>query len=520
MQTRQRNNKYGNHCNLNRRIFLTQAGVAATAITAGTVLSSSSAISATNDDMLLTDEIIYASATSLARRIRTKQLSSEEVVKAHIDRIKAVNPTIRAVVQLAEEQALERAREADQALARNENWGSLHGIPVTIKDEWETEGIISTSGARIWENHIPEKDATAVARLKAAGAIVLGKTNMPEFGAAFESDNLVYGRTCNPYDLERTPGGSSGGEAAIIACGGSPLGLGGDGGGSIRMPAHFCGIAGLKPTWGRIPQSGSLLFGHDTGSLWATGGPMARYVEDLDLGLKVMSGPDPLDPYSVPGVLRNYRNVDVSQLKIAFYVSDAFRPATSEVQNVVRIAASTLSNLNADIQECERPGMSGEDFWRMTICLLHGDPKPAEEPSGPEWQEFVDFAERMRKKFHPSRQANRAWAHEQWFRFQQEMRRFLLEEFDAIICPAWPRTAYRHGESWEHENGRENIEEMVYTACYNAARVPAAVVRGGTSSTGLPIGVQIVAGPWREEIVLAVAEVLEHELGGWQAPVI
>src|SRR3954467_10102742 len=202
------------------------------------------------------DEIIYASASELARAIREREVSSVEVVGAHFKRIAEVNPKVNAVVLTTEEAARTRAREADEALARGEVWGPLHGVPVTIKDAFEMAGVVSAGGTKGRAAFVPEEDATGVARYKQAGAVILGKTNTPEISLAFESDNLVYGRTKNPYDLTRTPGGSSGGEAAAIASGMSPLGLGSDAGGSIRLPAHFCGIAGIKPTSGRTARTG------------------------------------------------------------------------------------------------------------------------------------------------------------------------------------------------------------------------------------------------------------------------
>ncbi|MFX0199042.1 MAG: amidase, partial [Candidatus Hodarchaeota archaeon] len=224
--------------------------------------------------------------------MRNKEVSSEEVVKAHLERIEEVNPKLNAVVLLTAESALHQAREADAALARGEIKGPLHGVPVTIKDNIETAGVVSTSGTKGRSSFVPAHDATVAARMWAAGAIMLGKTNLPEFGLAFETDNLVYGRTNNPYDLSRTPGGSSGGEAAIIASGGSPLGLGNDMGGSIRLPSHFCGLAGIKPTTDRVPRTGHFpppLTGLDP--LWQAG-PMARRVEDLILTLPIIARVD------------------------------------------------------------------------------------------------------------------------------------------------------------------------------------------------------------------------------------
>jgi amidase len=219
-----------------------------------------------------TDELIYASATVLAQAIRSKKVSAVEVVNAYLQRIEEVNPTLNAVVQLTADAARAQAREADAAQARGEGKGPLHGVPITIKDMIETAGVICTSGTKGRASCVPPRDATIVARMHAAGAIILGKTNTPELGVAPETDNLVYGRTNNPYDLSRTPGGSSGGEGAITAAGGSPLGLGSDGGGSIRIPAHCCGIVGIKPTSGRVPRTGHFPGpGGPMDSLWQVG---------------------------------------------------------------------------------------------------------------------------------------------------------------------------------------------------------------------------------------------------------
>jgi amidase len=241
-------------------------------------------------------EIIYSSAAQLAAGIRSKKLSSLEVVEAHLQRIEEVNPAINAVVYSLADSARKQAREADAALARGEVKGPLHGVPFTIKDAWETAGVPSTGGTLGRKDYRPEIDATIVARLKAAGGIPIGMTNLPEFSMAFESDNLVHGRTNNPYDLSRTPGGSGGGGSAIIAAGGSPLEPGADMGGSIRLPSHFAGIAGIKPTIGLVPRTGYFPAAAGIAGMFATAGPMARYVEDLTYTLPIFVGPDGIDP--------------------------------------------------------------------------------------------------------------------------------------------------------------------------------------------------------------------------------
>jgi aspartyl-tRNA(Asn)/glutamyl-tRNA(Gln) amidotransferase subunit A len=242
------------------------------------------------------EDIFYADATELAQRIRDRVLSPVEVVQAHLDRIEAVNPKLNALIAYPE-RVLEQAREAEAAIGRGENRGPLHGVPFTVKDCVDTQGVRTTRGSKLFEDRVPTADATVVKRLKDAGGIFIAKTNMPEFALWWETDNLVYGRTENPWKAGRTPGGSSGGEASAIASGMSPIGIGSDVGGSIREPANYCGIVGLKATHGRIPLTGHwpealLRFMHV--------GPLARSVRDAALGLSLMAGPDGLDYYAMP----------------------------------------------------------------------------------------------------------------------------------------------------------------------------------------------------------------------------
>lgn len=282
---------------------------------------------------------MYASAAALAVAIRTREIACEEVVEAHLERIAAVNPKLNALVQLTAGTARAEAWQADQELAAGKLRGPLHGVPFTIKDSIETAGVICTSGTQGRASLVPKQDATAVERLRAAGGILLGKTNLPDLLFAFESDNLVYGRTNNPYDLARTSGGSSGGEAAIIAAGGSPLGVGSDAAGSVRLPAHFCGIAGLKPTSGRLARSGHYPPpGGMFDSAWQIG-PMARFVDDLALVMPILAGIDWRDASVVPMPLGGPATVDLKALRIAFYTDNGIVPATPETARVVRTAA-------------------------------------------------------------------------------------------------------------------------------------------------------------------------------------
>ena len=455
------------------------------------------------------DELIYASATALAKAIRAKKVSSGEVIEVHLKRIEAVNPKLNAVVQLTADTARAEAQAADAALARGEITGPLHGVPVTIKDNIEIAGRVCTVGTKGRTSFIPAQDATVVTRLRAAGAIVLGKTNLPELGLAFESDNLIYGRTNNPYDLSRTPGGSSGGEAAIIAAGGSPLGLGNDAAGSIRLPAHFCGITGIKPTSGRVPRTGTPPGpGGALDTIWQNG-PMARFVEDLSLTLPLIAGIDWRDPGIVPMPLGNPQSVDLKSLRVAFYTNNGIVLPTPETVAVVKKTASMLSAAGLAVEEARPTGI--EQSYEIVLALFGADGGVGIQMLGTTERHplMEGFLEVLRP--HAMSTTEFSALLFRWDMFRSAMLAF-LEKYDVIICPVNAYPALPHGTSLE------NLSAFSYTITYNLTGWPGAVVRGGTSPEGLPIGVQIVARPWREDVALAVAQHLETALGGWQRP--
>jgi amidase len=462
-------------------------------------------------------DIISQSACALASAIRNKELSSEEVVTAHLRRIEEVNPAINAVVLLASEQARHAAREADACLARGEIKGPLHGVPITIKDEFETANLITSFGTQGRANFTPAHNETAVQRLLDAGAILLGKTNLPEFSFAFETDNLVFGRTNNPYDLSRSPGASSGGEGAIIAACGSPMGLGSDGGGSIRLPAHFCGIAGIKPTTGRIPKTGHFPpAGGIANTLWQAG-PFSRHVEDLSLALSVLCGDDGLDPSTVPVALRNPEEIDLQSLRIAFFTDNGIHPPTRETAAAVQQCARALAELTLVVEEARPQGL--ERCLELMFGIFGAD-------GGAGLESLI--AEVGTKEIHPYLQSmlallrpyerSAADYNKVLYRlddFRRDMLAF-MRNFDLIISPACAHPAQPHGR----EITTEMISAYTYTMIYNLAGWPCAVVRAGTSPEGLPIGLQIAARPWREDIVLAVAAAVENITGGWQPPLL
>ncbi|NOZ28320.1 MAG: amidase [Chloroflexi bacterium] len=432
------------------------------------------------------EELVYASATTLARRIRDREISSEEVVQAHLQQIERVNPHLNAIVQLVAEEALEQARAADAALMRDQRIGVLHGVPFTVKDWIDVAGLPCTGGDPRFRDRRPQEDATVVARMRQAGAILLGKTNVMV-------ENPVYGRTNNPYNLAYSPCGSSSGEAALIAAGGSPLGLGSDSGGSIRQPAHACGIAGLKPTTGRIPLTGHFPFISAMNDPRTTIGPMARYVEDLALALPILSGMDWKDASVIPMPLADWRAVDVRSLRVAFYTHHAEAEPTPETVETCHRAAQVLAEVCASVEEALPPRI--EEAYFITRQYWQRPESMCAEEWVPDGEVRLSSEEVEQHLF-------------MWDRFRRALIGFMAH-YDVILTPVAERPAVPHGT----DSGR-----IPYTLPYSLTGWPCVVVRGGTSPEGLPIGVQVVARPWQDDVALAVARELERELGGWQPP--
>jgi amidase len=461
------------------------------------------------------DELVYTSATLLAQAIRDKRVSSHEVVEAYIHRIEAVNPQLNAVVQLTADTAITQARQADVALARGEIKGPLHGVPITVKDSFDTEGIISTAGTKGRASYVPQQDATAVARMRAAGAILLGKTNLPELSLAYESNNLIYGRTNNPYDLSRTPGGSSGGESAIIAAGGSPLGLGTDGFGSIRLPAHFCGITGLKPTSGRIPFTGLLPHGFGASARLRHVGPMARYVEDLILTLPILAGVDWRDSATIPMPLEDPRKVELKSLRLAFYTDNGIMTPTQETMGTVRTAVDALADAGTSVEEARPAGIEQSYALFRDLFAADGGAGVQRLLQTAGTTDIHPFVQQFGEILHPYAMTTAEFSGllVRWDMFRSTLLSF-LEQYDVIICPVCATPAWPHSSTITEEQ----FFAGSYSMTYNLTGWPGVAVRGGTSPEGLPIGVQVVARPWREDVALAVAQHLETVLGGWQRP--
>ncbi|MBT5320201.1 MAG: amidase, partial [Chloroflexi bacterium] len=440
------------------------------------------------------DSLLTASATEIAEMIRSKKISSVEATTANLERIKMVNPALNAVVQLCEERALSEAAERDAEIARGENRGALHGVPFTLKDSHDTEGIISTGGTTGRTEYIPDLDSPPTARMRAAGGVLMGKTNTPELTFGSITENLIYGRTNNPYDLNRTPGGSSGGAAAIVAAGGSPVDLGSDTGGSIRGPANFCGVAGLKPTSGRVPRTGHIVSPGGPRDSFTTIGPLARRVDDLWLTFPLIAGSDWRDPYIVDMPIGDPGSVSVAGLRIAVYDDNGVMSPAPEVAEAVRIAASALSDAGASVTNA-LPGP-------VTAATKTAD--DSREAYGEAYTRAL-LAHYGTTRIGPILQSRLADANdgalsvEGIANFQAEIDRHriemlsFMEDFDAIVCPVAARPAPLH-------DYQVNTNRGGYTHIYNMTGWPVAVVRANTSPEGLPVGVQIVARPWREDV--------------------
>jgi amidase len=462
-------------------------------------------------------DLCHKPAHELVRLMSDRTVSCREVIEAHLARIDEVNPRLNALVEATDpKRCLELADDADQRAARGEQLGRAHGLPVVIKDVIQVAGLLCSGGSPVLRA-VARDDATVVSRLRAEGAIVLGLTNVPEMGRGGESNNNVYGRTNNPYDLSRTPGGSSGGSAAFVAAGGAALSVGSDGGGSIRQPCHNTGIAGLKPTHGRIPRTGSV-FGDALGVFGPFNcyGPLARSVKDLYLGLSIMNGPDLRDPYAVPAALEQPEEVDLSGIRVASYLDDGISPPTGDVASVVTAAADALAEVVAGVQRAAPAciGRTMDLLWESVF--LGGDRGQGfeqdlraigtTEPS----EELAEFLRQAHAVDFSLSEARRRFADIDAYRI--DMLTF-MSDYDVIVGPAMPTPAK------PHHHGLVEIRDFSHMMVHNLTGWPAAVVRCGTSTEGLPIGVQIVARPWQDATALAVAAQLEKVFGGWKPPV-
>ncbi len=462
-------------------------------------------------------ELTLKSATEQLEMLRGGEISVLELAEAHIAQINRLNPQLNVFADFD----ADRVRsQAQQLQALRSPRGPLHGLPITVKSSIAVAGYKCEIGSLINEGNIPSEDAEAVARLRAAGALILGTTNCPELLMAYETDNLLHGRTANPWDLERSPGGSSGGESAAIAAGMSAGGIGSDSGGSVRVPAHFTGICALKPTPGRFPARGHLPSNVGPFAILGAIGPMARTIADVTLLFRTLGGQDRRDPTSPPIALREASLDELRGNTIGFFEDDGLTPVTPETRAAVNTAADALRNAGFRVEPFHPQTLEplrvlwwkffvqcGAMFWEPTIAGKR-------DQLGPIFTEFLQIAESV-----PPLTANellQAWAELDVLRAKtlDEMARYPV-----LLCPVASIPAFRHRErKWTVRGSPvEYLDAVRYTQWFNALAAPAAVVPVGSSPEGLPIGVQVVARPFEDETALGIASILDLAFG-YHAP--
>ncbi|MBN8221714.1 MAG: amidase [Spirochaetes bacterium] len=472
------------------------------------------------------------SGLEMAEQIRQGAISSVELVEAHIELIQAFNPRLNAVVGQRFSAARAEAKAADERIAKNEaDLPPFLGVPCTLKENFAFAGQVQSGGLVSRKDFIAEKDATAVARLRAAGLIPLGFTNLSELGMWLESHNQVYGRTNNAYSMKHIPGGSSGGEGAIIGSGASPLGLGADIGGSIRLPAFFNGIFGHKPTGGLVPGSGQYPFPDGDGVKLLASGPLARRAEDLYPLVQILAGPDGIDPGTVPATLKNPADVKISKLRV-FYLEQLpilyITPVQKEIREAVRAAVARLSEVTGrPVAEAKHKYM-GEALQLWATRMAGGSQSSFDEllSAGKKINFGLELAKSFFGESDFSLPANALAVIEEladmplqlrthFLGHVAELKRYfsdLLGDDGVFICPTYPTTAPRH-----------NIPllrplDFVYTALFNTLELPVTQVPMGFDRNGLPTGVQIVANHFNDHVAMAVGQFLENQFGGWRPP--
>lgn len=453
--------------------------------------------------------IYFKDATALAKLIRDREVSPVEIMKAHLDRIDSINPEINAIVTVADT-AMAYARLAEDAVMRGDELGPLHGVPFTVKDSIDTANVLTQRGSPIFRGRMPEADATSVARMKQAGGILLAKTNLPEFSYWIESDNLLSGRSNNPWDLSRTPGGSSGGESAAIAAGMSSIGLGTDLAISVRGPAAQTGIVSLKATHGRVPMTG--IWPRVPRRFWHAG-PMARSIRDLELAFNILSGPDGFDAFATSTVQfdAGAGKSDGRQLRVGWMVGPGFGPVDPEVAATVEAAAEALKSLGLYVEQVRIPALE-RDFALDVFNKLHVmEMKEAfrEATAGHSDDELYKMAKTMlslpdtsMKDFIEAEQAAE--------RLRDGFAGY-FKQYDVLLTHVLPIPAHKHGVEQFIIDGQQVDATFLQgaTVPLNITGLPGIAMRFGTSTEGLPVAVQLIGSWLAESTILHVASLLE-----------
>jgi amidase len=473
----------------------------------------------------------FSSATEIATAIRLRRVSALEVLELYLRRIEKFNPALNAICTLDEKGARARAREADAARDRGELWGPLHGVPMTIKDALETAGLRTTGGYPPLANHVPKRDATAVARLRAAGAILVGKTNVPPLSADGRADNPIFGRTNNPWNLERTPGGSTGGGAAAVAAGLSAFDVGSDLAASVRVPAHWCGLFGLKPTEGRVPNTGHIP--ELPGTTHAlrhmnTLGPLARSVDDLATLLKVIAGPDDTDWETAPAPLDDTPAPRLSSLKLAWCTRFAGETPSRETVQAIEGLMKKLAAAGCEAREAAPPAFDFEDAWETWAEIVIAERVVTQGEAARERVEKLRTSLGELPVARGAAKGARAGVAEYMTALTRRDRLIsALEAFfrgcDAWLCPVAYGPAIGHVPFGTPVDVDERkvpyfLATTAFTSPFNLTGHPAVVLPLAITREGLPIGVQVLGRRWSEPALLALASQLSLLTGAFRPP--
>lgn len=479
------------------------------------------------------DELAFADAISLASKIKSKEISSVELLEHYLDRVERYNPDINAVILLQADKARERAKQADEALARGEDWGPLHGVAMTVKESYDLEGLPTTWGDPANKDNIAESDAVACQKLQDAGAVIFGKTNVPIHLSDFQSYNEVYGTTGNPHDLGRTPGGSSGGSAAALAAGLTGLEMGSDIGGSIRNPAHYCGVFGHKPTWGILPMRGHAMKGVLTPSDISVIGPLARSARDLRLAVDLVAGADELHQPGWQIALAEPKQKSLKDYKVAVWLDEAIAPVDETMKARVLQVAKLVEAAGGQVDYEARPDFDAAASHDCYTNLLHSamSARSPEEIFKASVKRRESLAEDDTSQLAQVTKASTLYYRE-WHAYNEQRTHLrwawheFFKQYDVLLTPMCMTSAFPHDHNPKNSERMIQVnnkainyfDQVFWAGLTGVSYLPSTVVPTGLDSQQLPVGVQIVCREMGDLMSIDFARLVDQELNGFVPP--